>query len=99
MDPITAATAAFSAIKVGLSAGQQLASLGKEIGSLFDSIDEELLKERAKTRKERKLAAEKAAKARQKKIENLIIYGSITAILAMALGFAALILLAQQGKI
>ena len=60
---------------------------------------QELLKMRAETRKQRKAAAEKAAKARQKKIENFIIYGSITAILAMTLGFAAIILLAQQGKI
>ena len=39
MEPITTAMAAFSAIKAGVSAGREIASLGKEIGSLFDAID------------------------------------------------------------
>ena len=40
MEPITTAMAAFSAIKAGVSAGREIASLGKEIGKMFDAIDD-----------------------------------------------------------
>ena len=40
MEPITAAVAAFSALKAGVSAGKEITSLAKEIGTLWNSIDE-----------------------------------------------------------
>jgi len=40
MEPITAAMAAFSALKAGVSAGKEIASMGKQVGKMFDAIDE-----------------------------------------------------------
>ena len=40
MEPISVAVAAFGAIKAGVSAGKELHSLGKQVGQLFDAIDE-----------------------------------------------------------
>lgn len=40
MDPITIAMASFSAIKAGVSAGKEITSLAKDIGSLFEAIDQ-----------------------------------------------------------
>jgi flagellar hook-basal body complex protein FliE len=40
MDPLTTGIAAFNAIKMGVRAGKEIHSLGKEIGSLFDAIDD-----------------------------------------------------------
>lgn len=40
MEPITAAMAAFSALKAGVSAGREIASMGKQVGKMFDAIDE-----------------------------------------------------------
>jgi len=40
MEPVTAAVAAFSALKAGVSAGKEITSLAKEIGTLWNSIDE-----------------------------------------------------------
>jgi hypothetical protein len=38
-DPISIALASFSAIKAGVTAGKEIQSLAKDIGSLWDSID------------------------------------------------------------
>lgn len=40
MEPVTAAVAAFSALKAGVAAGKEITSLAKEIGTLWNSIDE-----------------------------------------------------------
>ena len=40
MDPITIAMASFSAVKAGVSAGKEITSLAKDIGSLFQAIDD-----------------------------------------------------------
>lgn len=40
MDPITIAMASFTAIKAGVSAGKEITSLAKDIGSLFEAIDQ-----------------------------------------------------------
>lgn len=40
MDPVTVMMGAFSAIKAGVSAGKEIHDLGKQIGTLFDAIDE-----------------------------------------------------------
>jgi hypothetical protein len=40
MEPISAAVAAFTALKAGVAAGREIASLGKQIGTLFDAIDQ-----------------------------------------------------------
>ncbi len=40
MEPISVAVAAFGAIKAGVNAGKELHSLGKQVGQLFDAIDE-----------------------------------------------------------
>jgi hypothetical protein len=39
VEPISAAIAAFSAIKAGVSAGKEITSLAKDVGTLFDGID------------------------------------------------------------
>ncbi len=39
VDPLSIAVASFSAIKAGVSAGKEIQSLAKDIGSLWDSID------------------------------------------------------------
>jgi|TARA_R110000787_G_scaffold217060_1_gene325967 transcription initiation factor TFIIIB Brf1 subunit/transcription initiation factor TFIIB len=38
-DPLSIAIASFTAIKAGVSAGKEIQSLAKDIGSLWDSID------------------------------------------------------------
>jgi hypothetical protein len=40
MDPISIALASFSAVKAGVAAGKEITSLAKDLGSLFDAIDE-----------------------------------------------------------
>ena len=40
MEPITLAISAFTAIKAGVSAGKEITSMGKDIGKMFDAIDE-----------------------------------------------------------
>jgi len=40
VEPITTAVAAFGALKAGISAGKEVTSLAKEIGALWNSIDE-----------------------------------------------------------
>jgi hypothetical protein len=39
VEPISAAVAAFSAIKAGVAAGKEITSLAKDIGTMFDGIE------------------------------------------------------------
>lgn len=39
MEPITMAVAAFNGIKAGVAAGKEISSLAKDIGKMFDAID------------------------------------------------------------
>ena len=60
MDPLTAGIAAFNAIKVGVRAGKEIHSLGKEIGSLFDAIDDSRKTHEKKKRRDLLSANEEA---------------------------------------
>lgn len=59
MEPISAAIAAFSAIKAGVSAGKEITSLAKDVGALFDGID--AAKHQHSQKKNRSLSANEEA--------------------------------------
>ena len=76
MDPLTALTVAYGAIKTGVKVGKDIQSLASDIGSLWDSIDQ--IREsatKAKSKKSRKSVNQEAtelflAEAKAIQIEN-----------------------------